>query len=168
MPHSDGDNKPWAIGKIAEINPATVLDVGAGAGIWSDIITKICPSVTIDAIEAWEPYIGEFDLTGKYNNVFLKDAREHDDFNYDLVIFGDVLEHMSEEDAVALWGRAKSQAKYAIISVPIIHYPQGPHAGNPYEVHVVEDWTTEKVLKAFSDIVDYKELTVTGIYLAKF
>ena len=87
---------------------------------------------------------------------------------FDLVILGDILEHMPMKDAVDLWNKIKQDAKYALISIPIIHYPQGAVDDNPYEVHIEEDWTTEKVLQNFSNIVEYKEFQQTGVFIAKF
>jgi hypothetical protein len=96
------------------------------------------------------------------------DVRGMNTFNYDLVILGDILEHMSELDAVSLWEKISSQAKCAIISIPIIHYHQDAINGNPYEVHVEEDWTIERVLEKFKGITEYKEFEVTGTFIAEF
>ena len=122
----------------------------------------------MDGIEAWEPYVEKFQLKERYNNLFIKDARDHENFDYDIVIFGDVLEHMPEKDAVKLWDKMSKQARYAIISIPIIHHPQGPYEGNPYEVHHEEDWNTDRVLEKFNGIIEHKEFQVTGTFIAKF
>ena len=169
MPHSDGANKPWSMKKIKEINPQTILDCGTGSGIYLDLIREhIGANVVVVGIEAWEPYIQEFNLNKRYDKLFQVDVREHDDFNYDLVIFGDILEHMSKEDAIALWNKVSKQAKYALISIPIIHYPQGASFGNPYEIHVKDDWNTQEVLDSFSHIVDHQVFEITATFLAKF
>lgn len=166
---SNPENKPWVEEKIKEINPSLVLDIGAGAGIYLDVIKRsIGDSAIVHAVEIWEPYIQQFDLKNRYHRVFEIDAREVQDFNYDLVILGDVLEHMSEDDALKLWNKISKQARYAIISIPIVHYHQDAINGNPYEVHVEEDWNTERVLEKFSNIVEYKEFSVTGTFIAKF
>ena len=60
-----------------------------------------------------------------------------DDFDYDLVIFGDVLEHMTEEDAVKLWNKVSKQARAAIIAIPIIQYPQGAHGVSPTNIALI-------------------------------
>ena len=39
---------------------------------------------------------------------------------------------------------------------------------NPYKIHHEEDWSTERVLKAFSGIIEYKEFEITGVFVAKF
>jgi hypothetical protein len=166
MPYSDPANKDWTIEKIKELKPKRVLDVGAGAGTYGSLIKDALPGVIVDAIEVWEPYIIDFNLRDRYDNVFLVDAREHEDFNYDLVIFGDILEHMTEAEAVRVWEKALSQAGTCIVSIPIIHYHQGEEFGNPYEVHVEEDWDAERVLARFRNIFEYKNFDVTGVFFA--
>lgn len=169
MPGSSKENKSWMIDKIKEIRPKTVLDVGAGNGNIADLIKDtFSDSIEIDGLEVWAPYIEDFNLRSKYRNVFNADARSFDSWNYDLVIFGDVLEHMKEQEARDLWAKASKYAKNIIITIPIIHYPQGEHFGNPYEIHQEEDWNTKRVLNAFPGIVNYKQFRVTGAYLAKF
>lgn len=168
MPTSDPENKRWVLSKINKMRPFTILDVGAGDGGYAKLIKPILPDSKIDGIEVWEPYIKEYNLESLYDNVIQVDVREHEDFNYDLVIFGDVLEHMSEADALAVWEKASKQAKWGIISIPIIHCPQGDVGGNPYEIHVEDHWTTERVLNSFSHIVSHKEYRLVGGFAARF
>jgi cyclopropane fatty-acyl-phospholipid synthase-like methyltransferase len=169
MPYSDSANKPWTVEKIKEINPKTVLDVGAGAGVYLDLIREhLGDEVYVEAVEVWEPYIKEFNLEKRYGAVWNKDVRDWETFPYDLVIFGDVLEHMTKEDAIKLWDKVSKSARYAIISIPIIHYPQGHEHGNPYEEHVKDDWSSQEVLETFSHIVESREFDVTGVYIGKF
>ena len=169
MGYSDPENKPWAIEKIKEINPKTVLDCGAGSGTYLDLIrSNIGGDVIILGVEAWYPSIIKYDLENRYDFLYPIDVRNMIGFEFDLVILGDILEHMPQQDAIDLWDRISKEAKYALISIPIIHYPQGAVDDNPYEVHVEEDWTTEKVLQNFSNIVEYKEFPKTGVFIAKF
>ena len=169
MGYSDPENKPWALEKIKEINPKTVLDCGAGAGTYLDLIkANLGYKTIVVGVEAWYPYIIKYDLEDRYDILYPIDIRDMASFQYDLVILGDILEHMPESDAVLLWNRISEEAKYALISIPIIHYEQGAINDNPYEVHVEEDWTTEKVLQKLSNIVEYKEFSQTGVFIAKF
>lgn len=169
MGYSDPENKPWALEKIREIDPKTVLDCGAGAGTYLDLIkANLGYQTIVVGVEAWYPYIIKYDLEDRYDILYPIDIRDMASFQYDLVILGDILEHMPEADAVLLWNRISEEAKYALISIPIIHYEQGAINDNPYEVHVEEDWTTEKVLQKFSNIVEYKEFSQTGVFIAKF
>ena len=156
MGFSDPINKPWTQEKIIELKPTSVLDVGAGQGVYLDLIRQgLGAGVIVNAVEVWQPYIDQFDLENRYNKLFAMDVKNMTNFAYDLVILGDVLEHMSEQSAVELWDRISQQAKYAIISIPIIHYHQDAINGNPYEIHVEEDWNTERVLSTFKGIIEH-------------
>jgi 2-polyprenyl-3-methyl-5-hydroxy-6-metoxy-1,4-benzoquinol methylase len=169
MPYSDPSNKEWVVQKIREIEPKKILDVGVGSGSLEHYVrANFGASIQLDGIEVWKPYISEFNLLERYNNLFIIDVKQWDNWDYDLVMFGDVLEHMPEAEAVSLWDRVSRQARSAIITIPIIHYPQGAYAGNPYEIHHEEDWNTQRVLAKFSGITEHAEFTETGAYLARF
>ncbi len=168
MPHSDFANKAWMSRAIEQIAPQTVLDIGPGSGAYGRIVRDVAADANLIGVEAWEPYIDEFGLRAIYDDVLVMDARELNDWSSDLVIFGDVLEHMSEEDARLLWAKAASASGKVLMSIPIIHYPQCAEHGNPYEVHVVEDWSHERVMDTFPGITEYETYAVTGAYLADF
>lgn len=63
-------------------------------------------------------------------------------FHRDLVVAGDVLEHLPREDAVALLERIVEGpddapgANHILVSVPIVDSPQGEVDGNPHEAHL--------------------------------
>jgi 2-polyprenyl-3-methyl-5-hydroxy-6-metoxy-1,4-benzoquinol methylase len=170
MPASNPETKPWIAEHILKIKPSTVLDVGAGKGLYLNLVRDVLgkENVNVTAVEIWEDYINFFMLKMRYDKLIKADVREMDDFNYDLIILGDVLEHMSKEDAVDLWNKCSKQAKYAIISIPIIHHPQEAINDNPYEIHVKEDWSTQEVLDSFPSIISHAEFSVCGAFLAKF
>ena len=112
MPFSPYENKEWILEKIKEVNPKTILDVGVGEGILEAIVRPVFgDKVMLHGLEVWEPYIGEYNLESKYDKIFNVDAREWDDWEYDLIMFGDVLEHMTEEEAVSLWNKAAKNTK---------------------------------------------------------
>ena len=147
-----------------------MLDIGPGQGTYSDLLHDIVPRRF--AIEAWEPYVEEYSLRSKYEAVEVGDARrllssvQND--SYDLVIFGDVLEHMTEEEALTCWDEASRISQWGLISVPIIHYPQGAEGGNPYEVHVQEHLTPEKVRELFGPF-DFEGIyNITGTFVKRF
>lgn len=166
MPYSDPDNKALVSEWLQELRPKTILDIGPGAGVYGTLSRHIDSVERVDCVEVWEPYVSEFGLSGIYDQVWIRDARNHELFDYDVVIFGDVLEHMSREDAVELYERALKSAKAVIFSIPIIHLPQGAYAGNPYETHVEDDWKHEEILEAFASIKKFQTFRVTGVYLA--
>lgn len=171
MPFSHPENKVFALKKLLEVSAKSVLDVGAGAGQYGNLYRSIYSKntgTTIDALEIWQPYIEQYNLAAIYDKVILGDAISHTNYSYDLVIMGDILEHMSEQDALLLYEKVKSKAKYCLFSIPVIHMPQDAAFGNPYEVHHKEDWTHKEILSKFSNIIDYEKGSVVGIYLAKF
>lgn len=168
MGTSDPESRPWSLKKILSIDPKSILDIGAGSGTYYDALLGAGYSGQIDAVEVWEPYINEFELKNKYSNVFQIDVREVEDFFYDVVIFGDILEHMTKDEALSVWDRVSKRASYALIAIPIINYYQDEINGNPYERHVKDDWTHKEVLDSFTGIIDSWQGNIVGAYWAKF
>lgn len=113
------------------------LDVGACDGIWYDLLKN---HLAMDAIEIYEPNIVEHELKKKYVNVFNEDIRGFTYVKYDLIIFGDVIEHMSVEDAQAVLAYAYNRADEIIVAVPYL-YKQAAIYGNIYERHIQDDLT---------------------------
>lgn len=145
-----------------------MLDVGAGAGTYGMLFSEHFPNASREAIEVWKPYISEYQLNDIYHVVHQIDARKHSNYKFDLVVFGDVLEHMTKEEALEIWNRVSNSAKYALISIPIVSYPQDEEFSNPYERHVKDDWSHEEVLSSFPQINTYIVSDVVGSYLARF
>ncbi|WJZ48547.1 class I SAM-dependent methyltransferase [Actinomycetia phage DSL-LC01] len=168
MPRSDTSNRAWVASKITDLYPDTFLDVGPGEGAYGKLVREHSPLTVRHAVEIWAPYVETYRLESIYHKVFICDARIFFNYKYDLVILGDVLEHMSRDEAKALWSIVGCHAKAAIISMPIIHYPQGEEEGNPYEAHVEEDWTHEEILETFDGIEDHERYAVTASYFARF
>ena len=54
----------------------------------------------------------------------------------DLSLFGDILEHMTKEEAQDVMDKTLATSRLVLVSIPIIHYPQEPFEGNPYQRHV--------------------------------
>lgn len=168
MGTSHPELRDWSVSKILSADPEYVLDVGAGSGTYHKALTKAGYKKYIDAVEIWEPYINKFALKKKYRNVYSTDIRMFDKFNYDVVIFGDILEHMTKDQAIEVWNKVAAQADFALIAIPIIHYHQEEINGNPYERHLKEDWSVQEVLDTFSNIVDHTNGEVVGAFWADF
>ena len=114
---------------------STILDVGACDGKWR----KLLPDYKMDAVEIFEAYA--LTLTG-YRNVFITDIAALEYEWYDLIIFGDIVEHLSVEAAKNELEYARDRCRDMIVAVPF-RYEQGAIYGNPYEVHVQPDLTPE-------------------------
>lgn len=124
-----------------------VLDIGAGAGKWRALL----PEYQMDAVEAFAPTIEHFHLREHYREVFCQDVMTFKDFSkYGLVILGDVLEHLTVEDAQALLARLEGCK--VVVKVPYLS-PQGAINGNDYEIHRQPDLTTEVMLQRYPSLV---------------
>jgi hypothetical protein len=158
---------------ITSRNPRSALDVGAGSGTYGKALRDAMPARKpyMIGMEVWHPYIDRFGLPSIYDLVLHRDARSLplDEWpRADVVILGDVLEHMAEADAVRVWNLARAAARKAVyLSIPIVHYPQGPEEGNPFETHVVDDWSHERVLATFPGITWHWQGTIVGRYEAE-
>jgi 2-polyprenyl-3-methyl-5-hydroxy-6-metoxy-1,4-benzoquinol methylase/glycosyltransferase involved in cell wall biosynthesis len=140
-----------------------ILDIGAGKGTYSDLLRDLCSR--IDAVEVYEPYVKEFDLKSKYDNVYVQDVvgfspRE----DYDLVIMGDVLEHISVEDSKRVLDALYTKSKNIIISVPFM-MEQGDLNGNQYEAHKQSDLTNEVFLSRYSGFENLYINPRVGVYV---
>jgi hypothetical protein len=164
---SNPENRDWVLNKVVQLQPKTVIDVGAGAGAYVKLLRPYVPA-NYAAIEIYQKNVVQYKLKELYDDVWLDDVRNFKSLQADLIIFGDVLEHMTKEEAVSVWDVASKGCKYAILSIPVIHYPQGVIDGNHHETHIVDDWDNLKVWEAFKDITECKIGNETGVYLAKF
>ncbi|MFF0588425.1 class I SAM-dependent methyltransferase [Streptomyces sp. NPDC003781] len=144
MPTSDAEGKDWSLTWFRHHLPNTVTDVGPGEGTYAKLFRPVHEGVWWTGIEAHRPYIQRFKLKSTktrrmYDEIHVEDVRESADhlFHRDLVIFGDVLEHVERDDAVALLERTVAAGAWNIlVSVPIVDSPQGEVDGNPHEAHL--------------------------------
>ncbi|MFF9309912.1 methyltransferase domain-containing protein [Streptomyces sp. NPDC014748] len=144
MPTSDSEGKDWSLARFKQVRPDTVCDVGPGEGTYAKLFRPVYPGIWWTGIEAHRPYIAKYKLKSTktrsmYDELHVEDVRDSEEhlFHRDLVIFGDVLEHVERDDAVALLQRAEAAGAWNIlVSVPIVDSPQGEVDGNPHEAHL--------------------------------
>lgn len=154
MPSSSAKGVPFVTAKLVGLEIKTVLDIGCGSGKLLRRYKQ--PGQRWVGVEIWEPYVARYRLRRQYDKIVVADARtlalKRDSF--DLAFAGDVLEHMTEEQAVTLFTRMRAAARYCVLSIPMGYYPQGTVYGNVYETHVTNHWTPEKVRAAFGPYDD--------------
>lgn len=149
MPYSEKAGKLFTKEIFEYLKPKTVLDVGAGAGIYSHLMRNSATQHWT-AVEVWEPYISKYNLNSLYDNVILKDVREWIvDRDYNFSILGDVLEHMTIDESKNVVEKIRRKTDYTVISIPFGTNPQGDVEENHYERHIEEYWDEEKVRKTF-------------------
>jgi predicted TPR repeat methyltransferase len=142
-----------------------ILDLGAGSGTYSKLLSKsnLREGIELVGVEVWKPYISEFKLEELYDTLIAEDVRKIDWKslgNFDVVFAGDILEHMTKEEAVLLVSNLLETSKTLIMSIPIVYMPQDEYEGNPYEIHVKPDWSHDEVVDTWKDNI---KKTVIGL-----
>ncbi len=179
MPKSSRSGKETIIKWLQSLtNIKSILDVGAGKGtykrlcdgfiVYKDMnaIPPIFSEAHWTAIEVWQPYIEEYELNYLYDVVLNKDVRDIQKSldNFDLIFLGDVLEHMSKDDALKLMKTLSKKGKILIVSIPLGHHPQGEENNNPFETHVKDDWTHREFISTFTNIKKFNIDKEIGVY----
>ena len=124
----------WAVENFPQ--GSTCLDVGACDGVWRKMLGE---HFTMDAVEVFEPNARK--LQG-YRSVFIMNVSDLKYEWYDLIIFGDVIEHMTIQEAQDVLKYAYMRCRDMVVAVPF-KYKQGELYGNKYEVHIQDDLTDE-------------------------
>lgn len=133
---------------------STGLDVGACDGEYWNLLHD---HLVLDAVEIYMPNIVRNCLTEKYRIVHPCNIVGLEYEYYDIVIFGDVIEHMTVEDATAALEYAKHHSSMIVVAVPFL-YKQGPIYGNEYERHIQDDLTDQVFnnrFKGFDKLYDF-------------
>lgn len=143
---------------------AKILDVGPYDGRWADRL-RACFS-NIDAVEAFEPYVEHFNLRPKYNNIFISDIMNFEFDYYDVIIMGDILEHLTVEQSRELIDRIYNKCQQLIIIVPY-EYPQDEYDNNEYQIHRQEDLTDEIFKQRYPEFDLMMNDELRGCYIKK-
>lgn len=108
---------------LRAIAPRNIIDIGAGSGKYAGLVARAdlqeAPHLT--AIEPGEPAAKRLRLPGLYNSVVQASAESlFDDpfFRADLVIMGDVIEHMRASDGLDLLQFLVYRAAYILVITP--------------------------------------------------
>jgi hypothetical protein len=156
MGTSNWQNTPFCVEVLMKIAPQRVLDVGVGYGRWGMVIREFCDvwygrvnqkdwAVQIEGIEAFKNNIDAYHQYF-YNHIYLDDFRSVYQTlmdSYDVIIFGDVLEHFEKEEATSYLTWAIHKSKYVIVNIPIgENWQQDETYENVYEKHL-STWVEE-------------------------
>jgi tetratricopeptide (TPR) repeat protein len=157
--------------------PSSILDIGIGNGkmgfIARDFLDVMLGQrhkrkdwkIKIDGIEIFSEYIQEHQKA-IYDSIYTGDAFESIDAigSYDLIIIGDVLEHLEKRRAWEFLDKcAVHCSNHIILNIPLGEkWTQPAIYGNPYEEHLsfwsyeeIEPFASEKELFLFQNIGYY-------------
>lgn len=135
MPYSSKEGKDVIREWFDTHEVGTVVDAGCGSGTYPKLLKD--KDYYWIGIEKWAPYVEQFQLHDLYDEVHVMDICEYlseIEATGDTLILGDVLEHMTKEDAQKTIKLADEKFQHVIISTPV-NYEQGP-TENPYEEHL--------------------------------
>jgi hypothetical protein len=106
----------------------------------------LLPEYQMDAVEVHQPYVERFGLMRKYRRVYVQPVQQFyfRKGKYQLTIFGDVLEHISVNDAQLVLSRCLASGSDALVVVPYM-YPQNALDGVEAERHLQPDLTEERL-----------------------
>ena len=142
---------------------ASILDVGAGSGTYYNLLGDEFRN--IDAVEVYAPNIKNYDLRNKYQNVYNENIVGFEYNYYDLIIFGDILEHLTIEDAQKVLNYACDRCKDLIVAVPYL-LPQEANE-NAYEKHIQDDLTPEIMEERYPCLKPLFQNSAYGYYIKK-
>jgi trans-aconitate methyltransferase len=166
VPVSSPVGKPWLLDRITARRPDSLLDIGPGSGTYARLLRPRLPSTRMIGLEVFEPYVHTYGLHSLYDQIIIGDARTAPLPPVDVVVMGDVIEHMSLADAVTLWARAREAATVAVyLSLPIIEWPQDASHGNEHEAHL-HTWSHDLVLSELDGITAFETTETIGVYEA--
>jgi SAM-dependent methyltransferase len=153
MPTSNLALWPDILSVINQVPHRRVLDVGPGRGKAAVLLREYldeAPKV-IDAVEKWAPYVDQFQLARLYDRVWVGDVtgdvwtRGRSNFRaadllpgYDLVLMGDVIEHIELEPAFELLARIPGRV---VICTPVEWFDNDPTGIHPVTEQHVSHWT---------------------------
>ena len=162
MPSSMHYNHRFIIDHIINSKPMSVLDIGCGYGKWGFLTREYREAhedrcypeqweVRVEGVEIWERYVMKLPwLKDLYDHIFINDiTRVVKSLKpYDIIIAGDVIEHISKHVAKMVMRELIARAKKIfILSIPLGEGWLGNAIvdGNQYENHL-STWTEREVL----------------------
>lgn len=156
----------WAGHRVREMitmlyPPETrIFDVGAGQGKYRALLPEY---ENVYAVEVFEPYVEQNNLRELYTHVYVCDVFDFVHYSASqekledaVVVMGDVLEHLTYDDARQVLAVIFQHAVEVIVVVPY-EYPQGEEDGNVHQEHLQDDLTVESMTR------DYPELTLLEV-----
>jgi len=107
--------------QILMIRPKTFVDVGAGDGFYGKLIKRLFPDCKTLAIEKNNVYPEQFELNKIYDELWNEDiiTAINKLESKDLIIFGDVLEHLEKQPSSEVLRKSLDKAKFVIVNSPL-------------------------------------------------
>ena len=140
MPYSDTVFDSKVVSILKRLKPRRVLDVGPGSGKYAGLVRAAHSDddYEIEGVEIDRSYIRRFKLRQIYDRVHAcsidRFMERSIDTSYDLVIFGDVIEHLKKSQGVDALNFFVYRARHIIVQWPH-RYVQNTWKGRSHEAH---------------------------------
>jgi hypothetical protein len=144
--------KQESLNWINEFQPKQILDAGSGVGTYGALLKQFAtyPISTLQSLDINPDLVEKYGLEFNYHWIYIADLRIWQRFAYDLVIFGDIFDDMTKDEAMMVWDKCSKEAKHALISV----------SNNI--------WDPKDVITSFNGITRYQKFDKLSIYWAEF
>lgn len=125
---------PHILDVVVELQPRTVLDVGAGYGKYGCLVREYSPAERVDGFDVGPPRYANYD------HFYVGDARQleavlpPDVPHYDLALFLEVIEHLDKNDAWQVLDTLTQRAERVLVSTPL-GFRKQEYPETPYETH---------------------------------
>jgi len=118
--HNNWTNS-FTITQIKNIRPDIAYDIGIGDGFYGKLLKFINPSSTVIGIELSKKWITFCESIFVYDQIIHANVFDFiaTDCGGDLIIFGDVLEHMVKPDMSVVLRNAVLKFKWVLINGPV-------------------------------------------------
>lgn len=144
MPHSSHLPLTLALDHVVRLRPRSVLDIGAGLGKWGFLIREALDFMDgcLDRAD-WRTRIVGLDAQPHpsplhdwvYDELRTGDVRATTGLEgYDLVMLGDVIEHLEKDEGLELLRRLTAANRNLLVTTPFHYFDQSVE-GMPYETH---------------------------------
>jgi hypothetical protein len=125
---------PHVLDMVVDVQPKSVLDVGAGYGKYGVLVREYAPIERVDGVDVGPPrYPG-------YDHFWIGDARKLDEVLpgdtrvYDLALFLEVIEHLDKADAYRVLDELTRRARKVLVTTPW-GFRRQEFVDLPYENH---------------------------------
>ncbi len=166
--------RDWLVHVARPLGFKSFLDIGCGAGLYGKIIREVFgEKAWIIGVDIFDPYFKQFNLIEIYDGFLVRDIRDDVPVDKaDLITAGDVLEHLTKEEAVRVVNALRPKCRFLWAALPLkigrpwsVGYTQPEHeyAVNPAEQHQ-HDYTGDEIQEYFHPmwIVPFR---MTGSFL---
>lgn len=139
---------PYLLATIRRLNPRSVLDVGCGFGRYGFLIREFLEIWTEHRYEKseWQVYLEGIDAYAGnwcplhdylYDRYVTSDIRSYPfERRFDLILAGDVIEHLPKAEAFDVLQKLESNADRVLVGIPLgDRWVQGELGGNPFQAH---------------------------------